>query len=166
MVIHTQRLRLEALDIKHGQLILAVFNDPDFLRFVGDKGIRSIAQAEQYLHAGPIAERRLSGIQNYAVIEQDSARAIGMCGLLKRPYLPNPDLGYGFLPGARGQGFAREAAAAVLASLEPAERLWAMVNPANQASLTLLNKLGFSPYSGSDIVLPHTPTTLLVRAPV
>lgn len=163
MDIHTPRLRLEPLDIKHDQLILAIFNDPDFLKFVGDKGIRTQTQAQQYLRDGPMAERQRSGIVNYAVMAADSKEALGMCGLLKRPYLPEPDLGYGFLPSARGQGYAYEAATAVLASLSSPCTLWAMVNPANSASLALLHKLKFVPHKGADIALPHAPTTLLIR---
>ncbi|MDN3640462.1 GNAT family N-acetyltransferase [Simiduia curdlanivorans] len=163
MDIHTARLRLEPLDLKHDELIVAVFNDPDFLNFVGDKGIRTLAQAQQYLRDGPMAERQQSGIVNYAVIAAHSGEAIGMCGLLQRPYLPEPDLGYGFLPSARGQGYAYEAASAVLASLKAPGTLWAMVNPANAASLALLHKLGFVPYGDDNIALPHSPTVLLTR---
>jgi [ribosomal protein S5]-alanine N-acetyltransferase len=162
--MRTHRLELLPLDDSHAALILALFNDPDFLQHVGDKGVRTEAQARDYLRSGPMAEQRRSGITNYAVRLQGTAPWLGTCGLLQRPFLPGPDIGYAFLPSARGQGIAREAAQAIVQQADRDGRpaLWAMVNPDNTRSLGLLQSLGFTtPAQDSPCPLPNT--RVLVR---
>lgn len=71
---------------------------------------------------------------------------IGLCGLLKRPQLPWADLGFAYLPAFRQQGFAYEAAAAVLTDARQRLHLadiGALTSPDNERSITLLGKLGF-----------------------
>lgn len=165
MNLHSPRLTLQPLDLHHAQLVLALFNDPDFVRYVGDRGIRTPDQAAHYIESVAIATRRNTGITNYAVLRGDTGQPLGLCGLLLRPFLPAPDLGYGFLPAARGAGFAREAVQAVLSSA-PRARLYAMVNPDNLPSRRLLEDFHFAPVDAAaqrDLELPYENTLLLCR---
>ncbi|UTA46898.1 GNAT family N-acetyltransferase [Simiduia sp. 21SJ11W-1] len=151
-MLETERLRLEPLTPVHAPLLQAVFNDADFLRYVGDKGLKTEAECAQYIIS--TAQSAPAGVVNYAVVLKNTGQWAGICGLLKRPYLDAPDLGYGLLPEARGQGIAREAARTLLAQACAFTRLWAMVNPANRASCRLLQDLGFSE---APAPLPETP---------
>jgi ribosomal-protein-alanine N-acetyltransferase len=122
-------------------------NDPQWLRFIGDKQVHDLDGARHYIDSGPRAMYRQFGFGLNLVSLKDDATAIGICGLLQRDSLADPDLGFAFLPEYRGRGYAREAAEAVVhhgfSTLEQA-RIVALVNSANQASIRLLEKLGFN----------------------
>lgn len=71
---------------------------------------------------------------------------IGMCGVLKRDTLPDPDLGFSFLPAWWSQGYALEAATAVMQHARNVlhlGRILAITTHDNDPSMRLLGKLGF-----------------------
>lgn len=141
----TPRLRINYLSADDAPLMLAVLNDPDFIANVADRGVRTPAQARRYIEDGPVASYREHGFGMYAVRLRDNAEPIGLCGLVKRPQLADVDIGYGFLPAARGRGLALEAARAVwdYATGELGmRRLVAIVAPGNAPSIRLLEQLG------------------------
>jgi RimJ/RimL family protein N-acetyltransferase len=144
-VLETERLILRKLSVEDAPFILELVNDPDFLRFIGDKGVRTIDEACDYLLQGPIESYERLGFGLYLVEEKESGAAIGMCGLIKRDALEHVDIGYAFLPRFRGKGYAFEAAAAVMAfgrsefGLEP---IVAVVSSENYGSIRVLEKLG------------------------
>lgn len=141
----TERLRIEEFTPDDAPFMLAMLNDPDFIANVADRGVRTLEQAEQYLLDGPISSYRIHGFGMYAVRLKDSGDTIGVCGLVRRPELADIDIGYGFLPAGRSQGFAIEAAQSVwnYATEELGlTRLIAIVAPHNAASIRLLEKLG------------------------
>lgn len=145
MKIETPRLIIEDLTPDDAAFTLALLNDRDFITNIGDRKIRTIAEAEMYLLNGPIASYRDNGFGMYAVREKSTGVTLGMCGLVKRAALENVDIGYGFLPAGRGQGYAFEAASRVVElALKELEirRLVAIVSPNNTASITLLEALG------------------------
>ena len=146
MDLRTPRLRLRELTAADAPFILALLNDPAWIRFIGDRGVRSIEDAEAYIDRGPRASYALHGFGLDIVTLTASGTPIGICGLLKRASLPEPDLGFAFLPGYRSQGYAFEAASAVRdfarGNLQLSS-LIAIVHPANRASIRLLEKLGF-----------------------
>jgi RimJ/RimL family protein N-acetyltransferase len=126
--------------------VLELLNDAAFIRHIGDKGVRSEADAVAYVEAGPRASYARHGFGLLAVERRDTGEAIGICGLLKRDALPEPDLGFAYLERARGQGFAEEAARAVLRHAGETlglSRILAITSPDNEASIGLLRKLGF-----------------------
>jgi RimJ/RimL family protein N-acetyltransferase len=100
--------------------------------------------AREALLAGPIAMQAARGHSLYLVELKEDRVAIGMCGLIKRDTLDEIDIGYAYLPAWRGQGYAYEAARAVLdhATALGIRRLVAIVAPDNVASNALLRKLG------------------------
>ena len=121
-------------------------NDPDWLRFIGDKGVRTIEDARRYLADGPLASYARFGFGLLCVELAATGERIGMCGMLKRDTLPDPDVGFAFLPGFRRQGYAREALAAVIADARDriaTRRLLAITSPDNAASIALLEAAGF-----------------------
>lgn len=143
-IVRTPRLRLRVAKPEDAAFYHALVNDPDFIKHIGDKGIRTVEEAQHALVTGPVAMQEARGHSLYMVELKEKGTLIGMCGLIKRDTLDGIDLGYAYLPGWRGQGYAYEAARAVLdyAPSLGIERLLAIVSPANDASNGLLRKLG------------------------
>jgi RimJ/RimL family protein N-acetyltransferase len=142
----TARLVIRDLSQADAAFILELMNDPDFIAFIGDKGVRDLAGAEKYLREGPLASYARHGFGLWEVTLPDGT-PVGTCGLLKRDFLAHPDLGYAFLARYRGLGYAHEAAAAVLRHAR--ERLGittlhAITAAQNPGSVKLLGKLGFA----------------------
>ena len=142
----TGRLLIRQFVIDDAEFIVELLNQPSFIRFIGDKKVRTVDDARGYITTGPIASYQRHGFGLYLVELKDGKVPIGMCGVLKRESLPDPDLGFAFLPEYWGQGYAFEAASAVLKEARDTfkpTRILAITNPDNDASIKLLAKLGF-----------------------
>ena len=145
-VLETERLRLRELTVDDADFIVAQLNDPDFIRHVADRGVRTTAAARDYILDGPVASYRRHGF-GLRLVELKTARMpIGICGLIKRDVLEDIDIGFAFLPAYRRQGFAHEAAKATMAFARTLglARVVAIVSPDNGESIKLLDKLGFA----------------------
>lgn len=145
-VLETARLTLHRFSTDDAAFVLELLNEPSFLRYIGDKGVRSEADAGRYLEAGPMASYERFGFGLYRVGLKEGGQSIGMCGLLKRDWLADVDIGFAFLPRFWRKGYAFEASAGVLVhARDPLglERVVAITSPENQASMALLAKLGF-----------------------
>jgi len=145
-IVQSARLRLRELSEGDADFALELLNDADFLAHIGDKGVRTREDARAYLCNGPLASYAAHGFGLWGVEPREGGALLGMCGLLQRDWLDAPDIGYAFLPSARGRGIAREAAEATLGLARPrfgASRVLAIVNPENVASIRLLESVGF-----------------------
>lgn len=123
-------------------------NSPGWLRFIGDRNIRNRPQALTFLEEGPLKSYRELGFGMYLVETKAGGNAAGVCGIHKRPGLDCPDLGFAFLPGFTGQGFAYEIASATLRFAHDElliPKIYAIVLPENERSVRLLQKLGMRP---------------------
>lgn len=144
-LIETNRLRIRWLERDDAAFILALVNDPDWIRHIGDKNVRDLDDARRYIAEGPVAMYERHGFGLNAVVLKATGEPIGICGILKRESLEWPDLGFAFLPAHRGRGYAHEAAAAVMGharSVLGLGRIAAVVSPGNDDSVRLLEKLG------------------------
>ena len=142
----TARLRLRLFTLEDAPLILELLNDPAWLRFIGDRKVRSIEDARGYLENGPMKSYAQNGFGLWLVERKSDGRAIGMCGLVKRDDLPDVDIGFAFLEPFRGCGYALEAARATLDYAHAAlgfDRVVAIASPDNERSGRLLAKLAF-----------------------
>lgn len=140
----TERLELRWLTEDDAPLMLAIWTDPDFVRHVGDRGVRTVDQAREAMRDA-LALYQTHGYGPYAITACGGGPAMGICGLFKREQFEYPDIGYGLLPSYRRQGFVLEAARAVVAQARDRlrlNRLDAIVAPTNAASIRLLEKLG------------------------
>jgi len=145
IVLETERLILRGLDVADAPFILKLLNEPSFLRFIGDKKVRTVQDAEQYILNGPVASYNRNGFGLCLVELKETHTPIGMCGLLKRDELPHADIGFAFMPDFWNKGFAYEAAAAVMNDARERlklERILAITNQDNESSIKLLQKLG------------------------
>ena len=146
LTLETERLMLREMTVKDAPFMLALLNSQGFLDNIGDRGVRTLAQAENYLIEGPINSYQEHGYGMYCFELRQSGDILGVAGLVNREQLPGIDLGYALLPEFLGKGYALEACQAVLAHAKALKlgELLAIVNEDNQASRTLLEKLGFS----------------------
>ncbi len=147
VVLVTERLVVRRLTLDDAPFIVELLNDPAWLRFIGDKGVRTQDDARDYLRKGPLAMYEREGFGLYLVERKDGRIPIGMCGLIKRDSLEDVDLGFAYLPVHRAQGYAFEAAAAVLAHGRRdfgLRRIVAITSPDNERSAALLEKLGMT----------------------
>ena len=145
IVIETDRLVLRHLTLNDAPFIVELLNEPSFLRFIGDRGVRSQQDARQYILNGPIASYRRNGFGLWLAFLKETGDPIGICGLLKRDTLPDPDVGFAFLPAFWRRGYAFESASAVLKHGCEAlglTRILAITALDNQASIALLEKMG------------------------
>jgi RimJ/RimL family protein N-acetyltransferase len=146
LVLETTRLTLRRLTPADAPFILELLNDPSFLRYIGDKGVRTREDAVGYITAGPIASYERHGFGLFLVELKEGRVPIGICGLLKRDWLEDVDVGFAFLPRFWSQGYARESASAVLdfgRDRWRLARILAITSPDNVASIGLLTKVGF-----------------------
>jgi RimJ/RimL family protein N-acetyltransferase len=168
MILETPRLRIREMSAADAPFMLALLNDPAFIRNVADRGVRTLEAARDYIAAGPMASHAQYGFGLCLVELIEDGAPIGICGLLKRDELPEPDIGFAFLPPYRSRGYAREAADAVLAYGRDRlglTRLLAIVNPSNEPSIRLLERLGFS-YQSMVRLTPASPELKLFASNV
>ena len=145
-LLTTPRLALRTLTEADAPFMLQLLNEPSFIRNIGDRGVRTVDDAREYITNGPKASYARFGFGLYLVELGHPLTPIGICGILKRDQLPEPDIGFAFLPAYWSQGYAIEAAAAVCDYARDAldlPRLLAIVSPSNASSIRLLERLGF-----------------------
>jgi RimJ/RimL family protein N-acetyltransferase len=144
-VLETDRLVLRRMSVDDADFMLGLLNDPSWLRFIGDRGVRTREEARTYILKGPIDMYERLGFGIYLTALKEEGVPIGICGLVKRDFLADVDIGFALLPGFWGRGYAYEAASAVMEHGKGAlglKRIVAITNPENQSSIRLLEKLG------------------------
>jgi len=163
--LSTARLVLRRFAEDDAPFIVELLNDPDWLLFISDNGVRTLDDARRYLREGPLTMYERFGIGLLAVDLREQGRTVGMCGLIRREGVADVDLGFAFLPAWRSQGFAREAAAATLAHGHATlglPRIVAFTAPANARSARLLKDIGMQ--LERTTTLPNSPEELLLFA--
>lgn len=145
IVIETERLILRKFTLNDAAFMLELLNTPMWLRFIGDRNVRTVKEAEQYLLDGNIRSYQEYGFGFYVVVVKETNESIGICGIKKREGLDDIDIGFGFLPQFMGNGYGYEAASATLyyaSNNLKIKRIVAIVNPENATSISLIKKIG------------------------
>ena len=144
-ILRTERLIIRKLTFDDSLFIVQLLNSPGWLKYIGDRGVKTEEDAKLYLQNGPLLSYEKYGFGLYLVMLLETGDPIGMCGILKRENLEHPDLGFAFLPEFTGKGYAYEAANAVIQfagqRLE-IKTLLAITLPENLNSIKLLEKVG------------------------
>jgi len=144
-VLETDRLILRRLTTDDAEFILRLLNEPSFLRYIGDKGVRTLMDARDYILNGPVDMYNRLGFGLYLTELKEGNVPIGVCGLIKRDNLEDVDIGFAFLPRFWAKGYAYESASAVMTygkDVLGLKRIVAITSPDNHASARLLEKLG------------------------
>ena len=143
--IETERLVLREVTAGDAGFILRLLNDPDWLRFIGDRNVRSLVEAETFIAERLVAAYRQVGFGLWLVTAKADGTPMGLCGLVKRDWLDDVDIGFAFLPDYRSQGLAAEAAQATLDFARHRlglRRVLGITKPDNAASARLLERSG------------------------
>lgn len=145
VILETPRLLLREITAADAEFVLEMLNEPAFIRNVADRGVRTLADAAEYIAQKFEASYREFGFGSYAIELKETGLIVGMCGLLQRPTLADVDVGYAILERYWGRGFAYEAAAAVMQYGREKlglSRIVGFTAPENNISIKLLEKLG------------------------
>lgn len=145
-VCETSRLRLRHITLADSGFLLRQLNEPAWIRFIGDRGVRNEAEAAAYIETRFFEPVRALGFGLYVLELKATQEPVGLCGLVKRPFLDHPDLGFSLLGAHWGRGYALEAAQAVVhhaRTVLGVPKLYAITSPENVRSGSLLAKLGF-----------------------
>ncbi|HJR16380.1 MAG TPA: GNAT family N-acetyltransferase, partial [Gemmatimonadales bacterium] len=146
-VLDTERLRVRLIRLEDADFILELLNDSAFVRFVGDKNVRTVEAAREYILTGPLTSYSQNGFGLWLVETKMTGLAVGLCGLLKRETLADVDIGFAFLPPYRSLGYAFESASAVFHYAREVlgiRRIVAIANPDNTRSIRVLEKIGMT----------------------
>jgi RimJ/RimL family protein N-acetyltransferase len=154
-----RRIALREAGPADARFILELLTEPSFVANIGDRGVRTVQQARDYIAARLTQSYSEHGYGLYVVELQATGAALGLCGLVRRPFLEAPDIGFAFLPAYRSQGYAEESARAVMewAPTLGLTRVLGVVLPTNEPSVRLLRKLGLE-YE-RDVVMPESGDT-------
>lgn len=147
MILETDRLQLCKITPNDVEFIFELLNTPTWLQYIGDKGIKTLADARDYIITGPMASYNKHDFGLWLVKLKQEQIPIGMCGLIKRDYLENVDIGFALLPQYTGKGYAYEAAKATLDYAQTnlaLKKIVAFTNTDNEHSISLLKKIGLS----------------------
>jgi RimJ/RimL family protein N-acetyltransferase len=144
-VIETERLRIRYMKTEDAEFMLKLLNEPDWIKYIGDRGIRTVDAAKQYIKDGPMTMYEEHGVGLYTVELKEDAVPIGICGLIHRDFLKDVDLGFAILSMYWGNGYAYEAAEATMtfgAEVLGYRRIVGFTSLDNEKSANLLQKLG------------------------
>ncbi len=141
----TKRLRIEKVQLEDVSFIFDLVNSKGWLKYIGDRNVRTNEDAAQYIQTNMIDNYKKQGFGFFKMVLSETNQAIGICGFAKRDYLEHADIGFGLLPEFEGKGYAYEAS---ISMLNYGEKHW-QINPVyaitsleNERSQRLLQKLG------------------------
>jgi len=146
-ILRTERLVLRELTVEDATFINELLNSPKFLKYIGDRKVRSDEDARELIQARYCASYRDHGYGLWAVETQQHSMAVGMCGFVKRDYFEEPDIGFAFLSEHERQGYGYESAAATMRYGHGTfgfTKVLAITSLDNDASVGLLKKIGFT----------------------
>lgn len=162
-MLETDRLLIDKFTVGDAPFILDLLNMPAWLEFIGDRGVRTVKDAHQYILNNPINSYEQYGFGPYIVRLKNNNVPIGMCGLHKRVSLPDIDIGFAFLPDYAGHGYGYESASALIAygrDVLEFTRITGITKFTNQNSIRLLEKLGLK-FEKMILFIPKGPESLL-----
>jgi len=146
-LLKTERLLINMITLDDAPFLKALMNDKDWILNIGDRGIRTIEDAEDFIKTRFFKSYKENGFGFYSMVIKDTFEMIGIVGLVNREGLEYIDIGYGILPEFRGQGFAYEATKSIYDYSKDTlklKKIVAIVNPDNIRSIKLLQKIGLS----------------------
>ena len=144
--LRSARLELRGVELADAAFFVRLLNDPSWIANIGDRGVRTLPEAESYIRSRIWSQYESYGYGMYVMRTSGATQAMGLCGLVRRKFLPGPDLGFALLPEWVGSGFATEAARAVVAHAHgplAIPSLCALTLPTNRRSIDVLMRLKF-----------------------
>lgn len=146
MLLESDRLIIREAAVEEAPFYFKLFNDPDWITYINDKGLRSVEETRAYLEDILLKNALLNGLGFFTIISKDADEPIGMSSALQRENLDFIDVGYALLPKSRGKGFASEATLLMMDYIKEKfqqKKVYAFTIPNNEKSQRLLENLGF-----------------------
>ena len=146
-MLETNRLKLSQLSYADCAFVIELLNEPSFLEYIGDRGVRNVGDARKYLKKGAIDSYARHGFGLFLVTHKVTGASLGICGLVVRDEFDHPDLGFAFLQRHWSNGYAYESSMAILQDAKDRlglQTIIAMADNDNASSVSLLDKLGFT----------------------
>jgi RimJ/RimL family protein N-acetyltransferase len=148
IVSTTNRLTLSKITVQDAPFFVKLMNTPGFIKYIGDRNIRSVDDAASYLENDIIKSYQDNGFSYYKVaLKEDLGNILGIVGILKREQLECPDIGFAFLPQNEGKGYAFEATSELMRLAKDKfniAKVSAITLELNKSSIKLLEKLGLT----------------------
>lgn len=144
-LLETERLRLQKISLADAPFYVKLFNSEGWLTYIGDRGVKTVQDAEAYIEKNYLPSYEKHGYGSYTVQLKATNETIGACGLYKRDNLDDPDIGFAFLGAYLGKGYGFEAASAIMRYAQTTlgiQKILGFTLENNVASIMLLEKLG------------------------
>jgi len=162
-ILKTERLILREANPSDKHFFYELLNSPKWIKYIGDRNIKTLKNAEDYISDKLINSYKTNGYGLYVYELKDSHKPIGICGFIKRDYLDSEDIGFALLPEYERKGYTYEISIAVLnygVKKLGITKIYAITTKENVASQELLKKLGFN--FKSIIIEPDTNEEILL----
>ena len=143
----TKRLSVRPVSVEDAPFILELMNTPKWIKYIGDRNVRTVEEAEVYIQEKALTQLQKHGYTNNLIIRTDDNLKIGTCGLYHREGTDDPDIGFAFLPDYERMGYAFEAASQLMKVAKEEFGLTELSGytlEENLSSRKLLEKLGFN----------------------
>ncbi|HNQ26421.1 MAG TPA: GNAT family N-acetyltransferase [Aquaticitalea sp.] len=148
LIAETPRLIIAKMTLDDAPFMLELLNTPNWIKYIGDRNVKTVEEAENYMKNGVLKSYRESGFGFYKLLlKEEGNKTIGTCGLVKREQLENVDIGFAMLPEYEGKGFGMESSIEIMALAKTRfklHRIAAIVQPDNPNSIKLIEKLGLT----------------------
>lgn len=161
-MISTERLDLRIVTLEDAPFFLELYNSPTFIQFIGDKKIKSLEDARNYIQNRFFPQIERLGYGNYLIVRKEDGAKVGAVGIFQRDGLEVHDIGFSFLEEFQGKGYGFEAASKLLEKAFNdfgCTKISAITSKENVASQTLIKKLGLQYLKM--VKLPDDPEELL-----
>ena len=145
-ILETERLILREAVASDGEFILDLLNQPSFIKYIGDRNVRTVEAAREYIEDRFVGSYKKFGFGMWTVELKDDGTPVGICGFVKRDTLPDADIGFAFLPQFAGKGYALESAVGAMdygRDVLQFKCVLAITTKDNESSGRLLDKLNF-----------------------
>ncbi|TXF76060.1 GNAT family N-acetyltransferase [Chryseobacterium sp.] len=158
----TERLSLRPMSAEDSAFILELYNQPNFLKYIGDKNIRTVEEAEEYIKTRFRPQIEKLGYGNYLITRKEDKLKIGSVGIFEREGMEIHDIGFSFLGEFEGKGYGFEAASELMKQAFAhfgLKKVSAVTSKDNFASQKLIEKLGLR--FQKLVFLPNDPEELM-----
>ncbi len=145
--METQRLKLQVVLPDDAEFLFKLMNTQKWYDFIGDRGIKTVDDARQYIMNKMHPKLSEKGFVNHLMIDKTTNKIVGTCSLHDRDGVDGMDIGYALLPEFEGKGYASEGAQAMISlafNVHQQKRISAITSDDNKQSYGLLEKLGFT----------------------
>lgn len=158
----TERVLIRPVSVDDTDIIFQLYNMPNFIKFIGNKNINSLSDAENYIQSRFLPQIEKLGFGNFIIILKENQTKIGSVGIFEREGLDVVDIGFSILEEYEGKGLMFEAAQKVKSlGMEDfgLHKISAITSKDNFSSQKLIERLGLK--FQKMVTIPNDPEELM-----